>query len=333
MKRNIVSTIKTVDQKLSLLSLKMLQEKNSLIILLFHGLFLDETEITSNVVAPQQRVTTQHFRQILDHFLRHDYTFVAPCDIVSGLNRQKRYVLITFDDGYFNNIRALPILKEFQAPAVFFISINHVTENKSFWWDVLYRERMKQGKPVTDILIECEQLKSKTSKEIENYLLRWFGDKALQPLTDFDRPFRAAELKEFATDKLVFLGNHTSDHAILTNYRDDDIKTEISSAQNAIQTLTGQLPIIIAYPDGRYSDQIIRISEREGLLLGVTGEPRKNYLPLDSTRGQSMRLGRFTLVGSDAITTQCELIRSDVRLYRVLRNCVKGRKRKHDDRR
>jgi peptidoglycan/xylan/chitin deacetylase (PgdA/CDA1 family) len=327
MKRNIISTIKTVDQKLSLLSLKILEETNSLVILLFHGLFLDETEVNSNVVAPQQRVTTQHFHQILEYFLSHNYTFIAPHEIVSGLNHHGRYVLITFDDGYFNNIRALPILKEFQAPAVFFISMNHVTENKSFWWDVLYRERMKQGKSVTAILVECEQLKSKTNKEIENHLVRLFGDKALQPLGDLDRPFRAAELKEFASDKLVFLGNHTSDHAILTNYGDHDIKTEISAAQNEIHTLTGQSPIMIAYPDGRYSDQIISISEEEGLLLGVTTEPRKNYLPLDLTRGQSMRLGRFTVCGSKAITMQCELVRSDVQLYRVVRNFVKGRKK------
>ena len=41
--------------------------------------------------------------------------------------------MLTFDDGYYNNHLALPVLEEFDVPALFFISTNHVKQQKCFW--------------------------------------------------------------------------------------------------------------------------------------------------------------------------------------------------------
>ncbi len=48
----------------------------------------------------------------------------------------KNPALITFDDGYRECLDiALPILKRADAKAIFFISTDHVTDRKAFWWD------------------------------------------------------------------------------------------------------------------------------------------------------------------------------------------------------
>ena len=47
-------------------------------------------------------------------------------------------VLITFDDGYADNLHAaLPLLEKFEAPAVLFAASGYLGEQRGFWWDEL----------------------------------------------------------------------------------------------------------------------------------------------------------------------------------------------------
>lgn len=59
--------------------------------------------------------------------------------------KDRKYAMITFDDGYFNNILALEILNKFKVPSVIFVTTKNVEENNSFWWDVVFKFRKKQG--------------------------------------------------------------------------------------------------------------------------------------------------------------------------------------------
>lgn len=325
MKKVVTHVIELADQTFSQAYLSFFQEKNSLITFLFHSLFRNEKEISLNIVNPQQGITIQHFRKFLDYYLSHGYIFISPNDILNNLNNDKKYILITFDDGYFNNQYVLPILKEYSISAVFFISSSHIKHNKCFWWDVLYRERMKQCTPVKDMFREELSLKLRTNEEIEKYIKDIFGEKAFRPICDTDRPFTPSELKNFSNEKYVFIGNHTSDHAILTNYSAEDIKAQIVNAQNAIHEITGVTPIIISYPNGNYSKKIVKISKEVGLKLGITVDYKKNYLPIDFESDDHMRLGRFLLYGDNNLIKQCERIRgSDVSLMKILK--VRGYK-------
>jgi len=313
---NIVSqTLQFSERILFDLYLTFREERKALITFLFHGLFKDQDEIRQNWVHPQQGITVAQFRQFIEYYLGHNYHFVSPEDIVKGLEPQKNYVLITFDDGYYNNVLALPVLEECRVPAVFFITANNVKYYKAFWWDVLYRERTKSGISPEKQNEEKRILKKKTHREIEAYLVDAFGKDCLQPLNDVDRPFTPGELKEFSAHPYVHIGNHTCDHAILTNYTRDGIREQISAAQKVIEEMTAIVPQSIAYPNGNYSEEIGEISRQVGLKLGITTSPRKNYLPLNLKGNHSMRLQRFILWGNGSIIKQCRLYRSDIREY------------------
>lgn len=315
MKKNIISLVKLPDLLISKVYLKLFQEKNSLSTFLFHGLFRNKDESSLNLVDPQLWITIEQFHQFLTYYQDHGYTFVSPDDVVHGLKEDNKYIMITFDDGYYNNRYALPILQEYNIPAVFFISTNHVIQNKCFWWDVLYRERIESSTSIKDMLREQNNLKSKTSEEIEQYLTDKFGEKAFKPKSDIDRPFTISELKDFSKEKCVFLGNHTSNHAILTNYSSNEIKSQIIDAQNVIHDITGIAPTTISYPNGNYSDEVIKISKEIGMNLGITVDYRKNNLPIDCRVNNCMHLGRFVLSSGNNIIKQCELFRSDIVLY------------------
>jgi peptidoglycan/xylan/chitin deacetylase (PgdA/CDA1 family) len=322
-KKNIIFLAKLPDLIISELYLKLFKEKNSLILFNFHGVFNNKKEINQNIVDPQTWITTDQFNQFIKYYSKHNYTFVSPNDILQGLNNDNKYIMITFDDGYYNNIYALPILKKYQIPALFFISTNHVKQNKSFWWDVLYRERIKLDASEKEILNEKKKLKTKTSEEIEQYLIKKFGEEAFKPKSTIDRPFTISELKDFSKNKHVYLGNHTSNHAILTNYPLNEIKSQIIEAQKFIYEVTGTTPKTLSYPNGNYSDEIIKISKELGIQIGITIEYKKNKLPINYQTDDFINLGRFDPSGSNNIINQCKLFRSDILLYPRVLNLLK----------
>jgi peptidoglycan/xylan/chitin deacetylase (PgdA/CDA1 family) len=313
------SLLLTLDRLIARTPLVVGNEDGVLLSFLFHSLYQGSDEARSGVVDPQQEITVEMFRRFVGHFQEHSYTFVSPEDIVRGLRAGGKYILVTFDDGYYNNVRALPVMVEFGVPAVFCVSTGHVKEGKAFWWDAVHREAHKRGISTEKIDRLFISLKQVRTTEAEARLRTEFGPNALMPVSDLDRPFTPAELRDFAQNPLVSLGNHTRDHAILTNYSEAEVRAQIQSAQDDIRAMTGRTAEIIAYPNGDESQAIVDVATSVGLHLGLTVNPGRNRLPLRMDSPGAMRLKRFTLHAGSAIEAQCRMSRSGLSLYRSAR--------------
>ena len=317
----IQQVVRGTDATVARAYLALFRERGGQMSFLFHSLFRDEREIERGLVDPLQRTTAAQFRRFIEYYLRHDYHFISPADLLGGeLDPAGRYALITFDDGYYNNTLARPILEEYGVPAVFFISTNHVRENRCFWWDVLYRERRAQGASERQVYHEALGVKSLQTEEIESELRERFGPDALRPRGDIDRPFTPGELREFARCPYVHLGNHTANHAILTNYSPAEARAQIRGAQDALREMTGQTPISIAYPNGAHDPQIVAICREAGLKVGFTIRPEKAHLPAGPRATDLLRLGRFCPHADAPMESQCRTYRSDVLLYGLFRD-------------
>jgi peptidoglycan/xylan/chitin deacetylase (PgdA/CDA1 family) len=314
------SALFSLDARFANLGLKCTRERGTLLIFLFHSLFKDEQEARCGVMDPQQGITVEMFKTFLFHFHANGYRFVTPQEISAGLAEDRKHVFITFDDGYKNNLRALPILEEFEAPAVFFISSEHVKTGKSFWWDVLLREGKKLGHTDAEIDRRIAGCKKHRTEDVELHLRNEFGEHALWPVGDLDRPFTPSELRAFASHRLVFVGNHTRDHAILPNYSESEISMQIRQAQNDIREMTGRTPKMIAYPNGSESVKIRNAAREAGLRLGVGTRPGHNRLPLPSNSWDGMALKRLTLRGDRGIEQQCRSSRSSFSIHRLLQD-------------
>jgi peptidoglycan/xylan/chitin deacetylase (PgdA/CDA1 family) len=298
--------------------LAIMGERGALLSFVFHGLFLNDDELNAGVIAPQQGITVEMFRKFISHFKSHGYRFVSPKEIMEGLQPGESCVLITFDDGYYNNIRARPVLEEFDVPAVFFISSDHVKYGKAYWWDVVFREFGRRGKGHEALHRAMAHYKRLKTATVESLLTAEFGEHSLRPVSDLDRPFSESELRDFATHRLVFLGNHTKEHAILTNYSVAEIREQIQGGQAEILEMTGKSPLVIAYPNGSYSAEAVHIAREAGLQLGMVIQPGKNRLPLKPAAKESMILRRFILWGDRGIEAQCRIARSELSIYRML---------------
>jgi len=318
MRRHLKAAILSIDAKLASSGLPWSHEQGALLCFVIHGLFATSGETQSELLDAQQGFTVEMLRALIGHFTCEGYRFVSPEDLTKRLWHRGRYVLLTFDDGYYNNIRALPVLEEFGVPAVFFISTDHVKQGKAFWWDVVYREFRKRGRREKEIKRAVSAYKAYKTSEIESDLSEQFGLAALTPASNLDRPFTPSELNKFANHPLVFLGNHTKNHAILTNYSAVEVKEQILGGQEEIREMTGKFPKIIAYPDGRDSAEIRAVAREAGMQFGLLVRPGRNHLPLNSATDDALKMKRFTLWGDLDIEMQARMSRSGLSLYRLL---------------
>ncbi len=316
MKRALALLIRRLDQRLAPAYLRLRAESDGLVILLFHTL-LPAGEKADGVLHPQQATTVDDLRRVVEHLLVHGYRFV-PLGAESPAAGGRRAAL-SFDDGYYNNLLALDVLREYDVPALFCISTNHVRQQRAFWWDVVYRERRRRSTGAAAIEREIRWLKGFTHEGIEEHLRREFGAANLRPAGDLDRPFRPHELREFAADRRVVLGNHTADHAILTLYRPEAARQQIAAAQAALHEMAGAAAPVIAYPNGSHSPAVRRAAREAGLELGLTLEPRKNRSGRPSRAEERLRLGRFLVWGGPDVARQCDAFRADFTLERALR--------------
>ncbi len=283
--------------------LELFGEQGGLSCFLFHAIFKDESELAKQQIYPQECMTVVLFRQFIEYFLDAGYQFITPDEIKAGLpDKNKKYGLITFDDGYYNNTLILDVLTEYKVPAVFFIATAYVQEGKKFWSDALYAGRKKTGIGDEAVLEEIMSLKKMRVADINRYLIEHFSKDALKPLSDIDRPFTPAELAVFAHHPYVHIGNHTHEHEVLTNLTIEEVTEEFKVSQQLIKSWTGIVPDFISYPNGSYSQQILEAARQNNFTMGISTVAQKNRLPL-STAGFEL-LGRFNPV---AVGGQLEL--------------------------
>jgi peptidoglycan/xylan/chitin deacetylase (PgdA/CDA1 family) len=280
-------------------------QRGSVVIVLFHSLFESREEAESGAADPQQGITVNFFEEFIESLLARGVAIRELEDAIShpqdGLT-----AVITFDDGYYNNVRALDVLQRLHVPATFFISTQHVQEQKSFWWDAMHREASKRGVRTGVIRRRIQELKRLRAEEIESRIIEWFGPRALVPVSACDRPMSEAELKDFARSPYVFLGNHTGNHAILVNYDAEGAGHQIEAAQRFLAGITGTAPRSIAYPNGNYDPGVVAVARSVGLEFGVTVRPGLNH----AATPRPMELRRVTVWRAPGAARQGEVLAS-----------------------
>jgi peptidoglycan/xylan/chitin deacetylase (PgdA/CDA1 family) len=313
--------LRRVDRLLAPVTARSAEDQH-LISFLFHTVCDDPNSHHSRQVDPHQGLTIAGLRKFIDYFLEHEFSFITPRDI-PALQPSGRFAMMTFDDGYANNLLALPVLRSYHVPAVIYVSTNHVRYGKAFWWDVVYRNRHRQKRSESDIELERAVLKRKTVPEIEAYLTREFGAGWERPAGDLDRPLTPAELRDLAEEPLIEIGNHTADHAILTLCDSETMRSQIELAQSYLASETGSMPITISYPNGNYDKRVIVAAQACGLIHGITTLPHKNRVPF--AEGERMTTGRYCVFFGPDLYLDLAVCRSSAQLYSRLVCSFKGR--------
>ncbi|MBE3119883.1 MAG: polysaccharide deacetylase family protein, partial [Candidatus Atribacteria bacterium] len=106
------------------------------VILLYHRVFDAPSDPQLLCVHPER------FGKHLEHLSRY-YSVLSLSQLARALKERrlpKRAVVVTFDDGYADNLyNAKPLLEYYDIPAMVSVTTGYVGQAKEFWWDELER--------------------------------------------------------------------------------------------------------------------------------------------------------------------------------------------------
>lgn len=288
--------------------------EGGLITFLFHGVFLPGERIDPALIDPYQRTTTTDLEVLIEHLLGAGYRFVTPDEVATPglLSAADRCAMLTFDDGYANNLRLLPLLSHYRVPATVFVASGYVERGEAYWWDVVHREGVARGLSAEQIEAEKRRLKGLPVPAQRRALIDAYGRDALKARHDLDRPLTVAELRDLAASPWITIGNHTVDHAILTSQPPDEQRRQIAGCQAWLKEALGETPMIVSYPNGNFDDAVLQTARDVGLTLGITTVPRRTALPLQPAH--ALTLGRFVIDDHQDVVERARACRAGVNL-------------------
>ncbi len=228
-------------------------------------------------------VTPENFRDHL-RFLKNGFPLVRFQDNWSSIKR--RAVVVTFDDGYADNVlEALPLLEEEETPATFFVSTGMIGANQEFWWDELERillgsrdfpERFQlEDGPFgrmwptamaaerhtlyTDLLLLMKKVEAERRDNWLTQLRHWAA--AGEDGREINRAMTADELRLLASSKWATIGAHTVTHTPLSSLPVAQQQREIEGSKERLEYWVGRKITVFSYPFGQRRDYTLETAE------------------------------------------------------------------------
>jgi peptidoglycan/xylan/chitin deacetylase (PgdA/CDA1 family) len=295
----------------------VVEHPNTLTVVMFHRV-LDRDDPRWSEANPRDTVSTLFFADCLRFFQRH-YDVVALTDVmraVAGSRRlPSRGLLITFDDGWSDNLRyAAPLLRDRGLPAVVFVAVDPVLRDGTEWWqERVYGAYRSDGVSAERRAALAAAAVSATppgvwidrpgEPEVLSVVARlsMLDDRTRSGLIS-DLPPREAGIRMMlAPGELpllkaagVELGVHGYSHAPLTMLADPG--ADLVRARESLRAAANGTCEVgaLAIPHGRYDDDVLAAAERAGYTVIFTSEPYINRLgPGGVPRGRT--LGRIVI--------------------------------------
>lgn len=193
-------------------------------------------------------------------WLSAHFQFIDPQVFLSG---DQAGVLLTFDDGFANNAtNVLPLLEQYQAPAVFFITTQHVRDPEDWLPATRRMARLGWGQE---------------------------GSIPTEIAADFYAGMTETQLKDVARSQWVTIGSHTISHPHLSQLEPTRVRTELIESRRYLQEVTAQAVDLFAYPTGDYNRAVAEAVRECGYRAGFAMDP----LPVGLPRFEIPRVGIY----------------------------------------
>lgn len=295
-------TVSLADNLLARLHHRIFRSKQSLIVMVFHGVVPDHGCERGGMFDGGLVLTLAQVTRVIEYLLNAGCVPVGPKQILGGLDSHKTHFMLTFDDGYFNNTLVLPLLERYKVPAQFALIGYSTSTGHSFWWDAITRVGSSERENLSALV---QRYSKSTMPQVEEELVSRFGPRITQPVGDIDRPLSPAEARQLAKHPLITIANHSQNHRILAGLSEDEIEQELGEAQATLQSHLGFAPEVVVYPYGQMDDAVTRVTRRMGFVLGFAGNHAKVGLPFNTSSELALRIPRFSIYGNKPIEPQC----------------------------
>jgi glycosyltransferase involved in cell wall biosynthesis/peptidoglycan/xylan/chitin deacetylase (PgdA/CDA1 family) len=251
------------------------------VILCYHRVYEPERD------PHQLSVSRDHFREQLAVINRIGLAVSLDqlADALPSQNFPRRSVVLTFDDGYLDNLEnALPLLREAGVPATFYIVTGHIGRTGEYWWDDLERlvlgdtalpdvlrlqingrarewslrtpdEPAARQRLFFDLHRELRPLAASQQAEVVAQL------RSITGVTGEARPLyrclTAEELSSLAREPLITLGAHTVTHCDLDYWTKAEQAAEIVGSRQTLEGIIGRPVEHFSYPFGSFNDDCL----------------------------------------------------------------------------
>jgi peptidoglycan/xylan/chitin deacetylase (PgdA/CDA1 family) len=275
-------------------------------IYVFHSLFANEAERDSGLVFPHEGITVSQFEAFVRLNLERGVRFVGPESLARGDDkREGPAILISFDDGYANNLRAIAILERYNIPALFCVITKHIRSQKPFWWDTLtlYLNRDKITNK-SDVLAARKTFLPEENDQWVRERIKGLIPKVRMGLQNgIGLPMTIDQLRQFAAHPLVHIGNHSHSHPLFDRISEDRMHEEMETSQQLLKEWLGKAPSVMAWPNGSFSKQSEDIVRQYGIQYAF-GTQRHWY---HGTQDLPFSPGRVPLYGIRDVKAQLEV--------------------------
>ena len=277
--------------------------RRKITILMLHGVAADREDGGWQPLWP--RLTPARLDLVLGQLAQH-YQFISldeAIDVIAGRKAPpKNGLVLTFDDGYRNNVtEALPVLQKHAAPAAFFIATGFVETQASYWIDRL--DYALQQAPEEARLIEALgktydlrnldrpalaegyrrlRLGVKNSVPDDEQMLAEFDrisselEKAagtsIRDIIDVDRFVAVATWEQLASVAAdgVEVGSHTVDHCRLTGIEHDEVAKQLAESKRVLEQQIDRPCRHFCYPNGDHDRAVAALVGEAGYTSAVT---------------------------------------------------------------
>jgi peptidoglycan/xylan/chitin deacetylase (PgdA/CDA1 family) len=212
---------------------------------------------------------------------------------------KRRFVCLTFDDGYKDFIRwAYPLLRKYKLPFAMYIATSFPDRLGELWWialEAVIAQNTRIGMVINgkDQYFDCRTARQK--RELYDAIYRYLRsmkteEQVRSAVHDLCACYRVdvvsfcqelcmgwPEIAEIASDPLCTIGAHTVNHMMLKKVPDEPIvRAEMEMSRAVLEAALGKRPEHLAFPVGDPTSagpREFRVAAELGFKTAVTTRP------------------------------------------------------------
>jgi len=280
-----------------------MRQRNGAIILMYHSI---ADSMQSKWVDPENHVEPEIFEQQMK-FLSQNRKVVSFSELIATLQKgctpPDGTVVITFDDGYLDNLSiAAPILEHYKMPALLFLPSAYIDRSETQWIDQAYTAFMfrsnrllRVGSNPTFCFDLDNKLQSRSGyKAVCRGLLSAGVEERQSLLADLydqlaptERPPRLTmtwdDVRTLLSEyKLFHIGAHTAEHTDLTSVSEKNAKEELAICMNRIKAEVNIYPHYFSFCYNRSSESLRHLVAEAGFEAACGGRGLDPVIKLPS---------------------------------------------------
>ncbi|MGB0868777.1 MAG: polysaccharide deacetylase family protein [Flavobacteriales bacterium] len=246
----------------------------------YHGVVNEK----STFFSPRHIDAVQFEKQII--YLRKNFTIISVqdgFDLIRNKTRlKKKYISISFDDGFMNNLKvASKILEKHEVPATIYVSgVCVENEGEKVLWSeliaaLLYFYKNKEIKidgfnfvnlfDASKSIYINDYIKSLPYYQRDQFIERLdslfnLSDKLKTLPREIWELLKPSDIEELSKSPWITIGSHGYDHFNLGQIDISDAENEMLKSKHLLESILDQEVDQFAYPDGSYTEEVKKLA-------------------------------------------------------------------------